>query len=174
MFYLKRVAVFAVALLLSCTAARALGISSFELDKNVEAEITFCDKFKIKNVELIPSKTGWKLEIPLDWGGYQNIIVNSKTLNKKIESCFKGECALTKSTCEPSLDVVYLKKVGEKSVLLKIRFDKEITAVFFLGKYLRKGKISYRLNTASDFKFTNDEYRKKIKDFAISKAGQLL
>lgn len=174
MFYLRRAAVFAAALMLCCSAARALEVSSFEVDKNGYAQIGFCGKFKIINTELIPSKTGWKLEIPLDWGGYQNIIINSKDLSEKIEKCFKGECPLAKKVCGPELRLAYAKKAGEKSALVKIEFDKELTAVFFLGKAVRGKKTFYRLNTASDFKFIDEDYRKKVKDFIVKQAGKLL
>lgn len=173
MFLLKRIAVF-LCLFMFCGAAYALGISAFEKESDGEASITFCNKIKIINIAYGASSYGWQIITPLDYGGYKNIFIESEDLATKIKSCFQGECSLVKKQCKPRREIIFSKKVNDNTALVKVKFDNALMAVFFLSKYIKDGKVSYRLKNATDFKFTDEKYRKDTRSFIIKYTKALL
>ena len=173
MFSLKRIAVFLCLVLLG-GAAYALGISAFEKEPDGEATVTFCGKFKIMNIAMASTAYGWQLVTPLDIGGYKNIFIESEDLSSKIKSCFKGDCELAKKQCKPRREIVFSKKVKDNTAIVKIKFANALTSTFFLTKYVKDGKTSYKLKTATDFKFTDEDYRKDTRSFIIKYTKALL
>ena len=172
MLFVKRIAAAAALAVMAC-AACALDISGFRPDDEGGAEIEFCGKFKVENISLSSGVTG-KVEMPLDWGGYENLLLTSRSLEEDIKRCFGGECQVSALECEPKAEIIFSRKVSDKSVLIKVSFDGELTAVFFLGKYKRLGKPYYKLSPAADFKFIDDNYRKSFRNFVIKEAKGLL
>lgn len=173
MFLLKRIAAL-FSFVLLCGAACALGISAFEKEDDGEASITFCGKIKIVNIAYGASSYGWQIITPLDYGGYKNIFIESEDLAGKIKNCFKGECSLVKKQCKPRREIIFSKKVNDNTALVKVKFDNALTATFFLSKYVKDGKVSYRLKNATDFKFTDENFRKDTRSFIIKYTKALL
>ena len=173
MLFAKRIAAAAVFATMAC-AACALEISGFKSYEDGAAEAEFCGKFKAENISLKAGEQDGKVEMPLDWGGYENLLLTSPILEGKIKNCLLGKCVFEAQNCEPKAEIIFSRKVSDKSVLLKVSFDGELTAVFFLGKYKRLGKPYYKLSPATDFKFIDDKYRKSFREFVIKEVKSLL
>lgn len=171
--FAKRIAALAVFASMAY-AACALEISGFKPYEDGGLEAEFCGKFKVENISLKSDSSGGGVEMPLDWGGYENLLLTSSVLEGKIEKCLLGECALKAQNCEPKAEIIFSRKVSDKSLLLKVSFDGELTAVFFLGRYKRLGKVYYKLSSASDFEFTDNKYRKSFREFVIKEVKNLL
>ena len=131
-------------------------------------------KIKIENIAYGATSRGWEIITPLDYGGYKNIFIESEDLSSKIKNCFKGECSLSKKQCKPRREIIFSKKVNDNAALVKVKFAGALTSVFFLSKYVKDGKVSYRLKNAADFKFTDDKYRKDTRSFIIKYTKALL
>lgn len=164
----------AAVLMFACSAACALEISSFEVDGAGDAQIGFCGKFKVINVSMAAGRQGWKVEMPLDLGGYKNLFFTSPGLEVEVEKCFRGNCMTKRTNCSPEWEIIFSKKISENSAIIKVGFDSQLTAVFFLNKYRRAGVDTYRLSPPSDLKFTDKVYRKNLRDFIVKKAKDFL
>ncbi len=173
MSFAKRIAALAAFASMAC-AAGALEISGFRAYEDGSAEAEFCGKFKVENISLKSSSEGGGVEMPLDWGGYENLILTSPVLEGEIKNCLLGKCGAAPRKCEPKAEIIFSRKVNERTVLLKANFDGELTAVFFLGAYKRLGKRYYRLSGAADFEFTDKKYRKSFREFVIKEVKNLL
>lgn len=158
----------------ACSAACALEISSFKVDENGDAEIGFCSKFKVENVSMAAGRQGWDVEMPLDLGGYKNLFFTSSGLEVEVKKCFRGNCMTKQTDCSPEWKIIFSKKISENSAIIKISFDSQLTAVFFLNKYQRSGVETYRLSAPADLKFTDKAYRKNLRDFVVKKAKDIL
>lgn len=158
----------------ACSAACALDISSFEINDAGDGKIGFCNKFTVENVSMVAGPQGWEVEMPLELGGYKNLLFTSPALESEVKKCFRGNCTLKLKGCLPERKIIFSKKISENSAIVKISFDSELTAVFFLNKYQRSGVETYRLSAPADLKFTDKAYRKKLRDFVIKQARTVL
>ena len=157
------------------TGANALEISSFKLEADEEATITFCKTLKIENVSLNKKTVTQTVVFEKENGNFENIALLNNSIANKIVTCFEGVCD-TKTTCEEvPYTLISAKKVKDKNLIIaKVSFDKDISAIFLVSSYQKKNKTLYRVTSPTDFKFLNGKYKKNFRDWLIQETKNLL
>ena len=157
------------------SSANALEISAFQPEKDGEATITFCKKFKIENVSLNKNYVTQAVVFEKDGGEYENIAVLNNEISTKIVSCFEGVCD-TKTECKDfPYTLISARKIKDKDlVVAKVAFDDDISAVFLISSYKKKNKTLYRVTMPQDLKFLTGKYKNIFRSWLLLRVKDLL
>ncbi|MBQ2312765.1 MAG: hypothetical protein II183_01225 [Elusimicrobiaceae bacterium] len=157
------------------SSANALEISAFKAEDDGEATITFCKTLKIENVSLNKDSVVQTVVFEKDDGEFENISLLNNIIANKIISCFEGVCDIRTSCKTVPYALISARKVIDRDlVVVKVNFDRDISAIFLISSYQKKNKTLYRVTMPQDLKFLSGKYKRKLRNWLINEAKNLL
>ena len=153
----------------------ALEISKIEQENDGELTLTFCNTFKIENIDLKKDSITPTVILPKEEELYENLAILNNDIATKIVASFENVYQITNECKSVPYSLISKRKVKNKPlVVTKVAFDRDISVEFLVSSYQKRTKTLYRIHTPVDLKFLKSGYQKNLRKWLIEETKDLL